>query len=217
MTRWIASVVLLVACLGEAHATWSFGLESQAGARRLDDRLADYRWAVGPVPVLGLDAVATHGRWSLRAGASRSGTEQATGLPGAAPEPSVSLTELSIGGGVRLVDVGPVRLDAGASIGRLHLRWDPERLDLEVDGTPVNVAFEPIDRWTRAVDLTLAWAPRPSLHLGLRGRALRFDLDTAHRAGDAIVERTESFDGYDLTLFVRALPWRTTTSPESRP
>lgn len=206
---------LLVACAVDAHAAWSFGVSTELGARQLDDHLADYRWDAGPVPVFGLSGVAAHGRWSLQAGVVRSGTEQATGLPGIDTVPTVGLTSFGLRGGATLFHAGPFHADAGVGLHRMHLAWDPDRLDVDVDGTRVVVDFEAIDRWATSLDLGFAWDVTASAAIGLRARAERFSLETAHRRGDAIVEETETFVGYDATLFVRLMPWRTTSNAET--
>lgn len=210
----LATALVLIAT--NTAAEWNFGAATEVGARQLDEHLADYRWDAGPVPVFGLDAVARNGRWVLRAGVSRSGTDQSTGLPGVATVPSVALTEIALHGAATVFAFGDFDVDIGAGIGRVYLAWDPERLEADVEGTSIVVDFEPLDRWVTSTDLSLGWNATSSVRLGLRGRASRFSLETAHRRGDAIVEDTESFVSIDATVFVRFLARPSSSPAESQ-
>lgn len=213
--KWTVAFLIAMAAV-PAHADWSFGVGSEAGARHLDTHLADYRWDTGPLSVYGLDAVARNGRWSLRAGLTLSGTEQATGLPGVTTVPAVGLTEFALHGAATVLTIGSLGVDVGLGIGRLHLDWDPGRLEVDVDGTPVVVDFDAIERWNTALALDLGWDLSSTLRAGVRARASRFTLETAHRRGDSIVEDTESFVSLDATVFVRFLAHTPSTNAENR-
>lgn len=211
-----AAPLVLVAwatLVSAAHADWSVGIEPRTGFRVLDAHLSDFRWDVGARPFAGADLTLRNERWSLSVGASRSATEQATGL-GDVTATTVTLFEAGITLRATVLRHGPVRLELGAGGGRLRSSWAPEVLRTDVDGVPIDVRFDPVGTWTRSLDARVSVRLRPALMLGLSAVARRFELDTAHRSGSTIVESEESFRSVDIGLFVRVVGW-SSSNPET--
>lgn len=198
-------LVALLVATQDAHAEWRMGVSAYAGSRVLDERLDDYRWDVRPAPVLGLEGIARRGRAEFALAVERSSTEQALGLPGTTVAPRVDLTQVALRGRFHFFSLGPVAFSAGAGLGRMHLGWQPDALEVEVEGiaAPLQIDYAPVDTWRRELAIGAEWRLTHSLALGLVGEQSWFDLDTAHRAGDAIVDQNETFSSLDFRLHLK--------------
>jgi len=172
------------------------------GATQLDAALQDYRWQTGARPTWGVQALAGQGRWSAGLRAWQAWTTQSTGIPGETAIPEVRLASIGAVGRVRLAAVGGVELMAIASAGRLHLGWHPDRAtyDLAGVGEPVVIHYEPVDTWLWGAGMAFRRSIGRRLLAGASMEHLRFDLETAHRAGDAIAVQRETFGNWSLRL-----------------
>lgn len=200
-----ASVAVLPAHAGLRAA----GVSPYVGVRSLDTALDDYRWNVGPSRLLGAEAWFAFSRFEAALAVERSSTEQSTGLAGVTTAPRVDLTHLAVRVRARLLAWGPAQLHAGAGAGRLHLGWDPTRATYAVSGLPdpITVDYDPIDTWRTELELGARIALPGPIDLGLASTWAHFDLETAHRAGDAIVERDETFSTVDGRVFLSWSLW----------
>ena len=209
-TRALLACVLVASSVSVSSAAdeRGFGVDLGAGSQLLDARLDDYRWEVDPRPVLGAELWLRRGRLELGAGLDRSSTRQGTGLPGVVTAPRVDLTAATLRARFDLVDVGGVSVGTAAGLGGLHLGWDPDTATWSVDGsaTPIRVDYAPVDTWRIELGLRARVTLSGPVSMGVASTWSTFALDTAHRSGDAIVERRERFDAFDARLFLRWSP-----------
>jgi hypothetical protein len=197
--RTAPSILTAFAVLGAtaASAQTSVHIGPFAGTIALDSHLADYRWDTRARTVWGAAGRADAGPFGAGARIWRASTRQSTGIPGEDVAPEVKLTATELLGEARLARLAGFRLIGMGSVGRLHLGYSPDRLALDDGaGGSIEVAFDPITEWTGGVGLGL----RRTVPLGLEASIAVehgwFRLDTAHRAGDEIVEDRETFGSW---------------------
>lgn len=190
-------------------AGFAGGVSAYLGARALDASLDDYRWDVEPARALGAEAWIARSRLELALAVERSSTEQGTGLPGVSSAPRVDLTHVALRLRTRLFSLGPVRCHGGVGLGRLHLGWNPDRATYEVAGLPdpLTIEYAPVDTWRSELELGARIALPGPVDVGLASTWSRFDLETAHRDGDGIVERTDTFSTLDARVFLSWSLW----------
>lgn len=188
-----ACVALLALSGGSATAQLRYGVGVDGGSTWLDPSLSDYRWDVNGSPTFGAELRAGIQRGHLALRIWRSGTTQGTGIPGETTEPEVKLTGVELGARARVLSLWGFRSYLGGAVGRLHIGYSPDELDLTPPGSPdpVRVQFEPIDEWTLAYGLGLERDLFGVVALGLHVERLVFSLDTVHRNGGNIEERRE--------------------------
>ncbi|MGH2570898.1 MAG: hypothetical protein ACRDGR_06715 [bacterium] len=174
---------------------WSVSVAPSGGVLLLDPALENYRWDISARPLWGLAATASRGRAEAGFRVWRSGTTQATGIPGETFAPDVGLTVAEVIGGWSVARGAGIALLASASAGMLHLGWSPDRATLDPFGvgSPVEVSFDPITEWTGGVGISARRGVAGGLGLALGVERSWFRLDTTHRAGDEIVGRRETF------------------------
>lgn len=208
-----SACAIALACVATScapvRAQVAFGLAPYAGARTLDPSLDDYRWNVRPARLLGAEAWLSASRLEAAVAVERSSTEQATGIPGQDEAPRVDLTHLALRLRARVVSVGPVHLHAGAGFGRLHFAWNPERTTYEIEGlaTPLEVHYAPLDTWRSELEAGARIALPGPVDLVLASTWARFALATAHRSGEEIVERDETFSTFDARIHLSWSLW----------
>jgi hypothetical protein len=170
------------------------------GGIELDSDLQNYRWDTAPAWQSGMQATLLRGRLGAGASVWRSATTQATGLPGQATTPRVSLTGVDLVGQIRALSVRGIELWGTVHGGRLFMGYDPERLTFDPGGVggPITVAFEPISEWEYGVGTSLRGELGAHMALALQADLTSFALDTAHRRGDEIVETRERFSAWNL-------------------
>ena len=176
-----------------------------AGGLGLDEDLADYRWDTRPAAQWGGRVLAGRGAFALGLCAWRSGTTQATGLPGVTVEPSVALTTVSATALARVAAPLGCEVWLGALAGRLHAGWEPGTLVVAAGGEPVAVEFRDVDEWCTGLVFEVQRRLGRGLVASLQGERSTFALDTAHRRGDAIVAGRDRFGVWAARLQVA---WR---------
>ena len=176
-----------------------------AGVQQPDLDLADFSWDVTAQTTYGAQALVGFGRFGAGVRLWRARTTQETGLPDVA-DPTVRLTTWEIVTEGRVLRVLGTELLGTASVGRLHLGYEPDRLTVALPGAsqPLEVAFEPIDEWTVAIGATVRRRLLGSWAVGLQMDHRWFGLDTAHRSGDAVAFERHRFGNWGARL---ALSW----------
>jgi len=183
------------------QAIWlSLGL--LGGPALFDDHLADYRWSVTPRPSWGVQAMAGRGPWSTGVRLTRTGTTQLLGIPDPSSAARVNATGLEWVGQARFATVAGFELMAAASGGRLHLGYDPDRVEFTPggSGTPVTVELSPVDNWIGGAGFGARrpLAGRWTAALSIERRI--FSMETAHRDGGAIVVERERFGDWNARV-----------------
>lgn len=170
-----------------------------AGGIALDPHLEDYRWDTGPAWQSGAQTTLLRGRFGAGARVWRSGTTQATGIPGEDQAPRVTMTGVELTGQIRALSVRGIELWGSLHGGRLFLGYDPDSFTFDVGGVgPVTVAYEPITEWDYGVGAAIRGELGAHMALALQADLTSFSLDTAHRRGDEIVETRERFSTWNL-------------------
>ena len=177
------------------------------GSTLHDPRLADYQWTVTPRAQFGATARLGAGPFASGLRVSTTSTHQHIGLPDPTSSAAVRSTRIEWIGEARLSRFAGVELLAGASAGRLHLAYRPDRVQVPASGpTPaIDVELRPIDTWIGGAGLG---ARRPlvgPLSLGVSCERQYFALDTAHRNGNEIVTARETFAEWTARF---ELAWR---------
>src|SRR5262249_15206693 len=101
------------------------------GSTQLDPPMADYQWETSARPSSGAQASAGVGRWGAGLGVWRTQTTQERGTPGATLKPAVRATTAELVGQYRVVEVLGTHLSASASVGRIHLGYDPDQVSIQ--------------------------------------------------------------------------------------
>jgi hypothetical protein len=131
--------------------------------------------------------------WETRA-------RQWMGLAGAS-SPEVRASSLELVGQARIASWWNVDLLAIAGGGRLHLAWQPDRGVIQpAAGSPIEVELDPIDTWIGGAGLGLRRSLVRGLEAGLEVDHRIYQLNTAHRDGDTIEERRETFGEWGARL-----------------
>ncbi len=205
ITRAITLALLLTslpiagAGAGTPPATW-LGIGPYGGALFLDQHLHDYRWDVAPRAVWGLQGMLRRDRFGIGVRAWRSSTTQGTGLLGESEAPEVSLTGFELVAEPRLASCWGTHLFGLASGGIVHIGYSPDELVLDdmSGGSPITVELSPIDEWQAGVGLAVRRALPGRTTLGLAVERSFFRLDTAHRAGNTVIEERETFGNWTV-------------------
>ncbi len=178
-----------------AGACFSIGL--LAGTTQFDAGLADYQWDTTPRLGWGLRALAGRGRFATGIRVWRASSTQAIGDLGTAPE--VHATSWEIVGEGRVTELLGTRLLVTGGAGRLRLGYDPDRITIQPPGpvSPIVVDLAPVGAWIGGGGLALRRAVASDWTVGIGVDARVFAIDTAHRAGGAIVVARESFGDWN--------------------
>jgi hypothetical protein len=215
--RWIAGTALLVlvstaapvpaqpgGAAAAVPARWRVSVSPTIGGVMLDGDLADYRWDTQVAVQPGLRAALHRSRFAAGVRAAWFGTSQATGIPGESTVPEVHMTEVDLVLEAWVARTHGVELWASGHGGRLHMGYDPDHLTVDLGGPsePVTVDYEPITEWCYGLGIEFRFAVARQLALGLQLEQTSFQLDTAHRSGDEIVESRERFTNWGLSLAV---------------
>ncbi len=166
------------------------------GSTQFDAGLADYQWDT--TPRLGWGVKALIGRGALATGIRvwRASSSQSIGDLG--EPPAVHATSWEWIGEGRVAEVLGTEVLVTAGAGRLHLGYDPDRITIQPPGSsPIDVELAPVGSWSGGGGLALRRhvAGRWTVGLGVDARV--WAIDTAHRAGDAIVYARESFGDWN--------------------
>ena len=169
------------------------------GAAQSDRRLADYQWDVSARSAWGLQAFAGAGRFGAGLRAWTHPARQHLELD-STTDPRVRITRLDLVARARLASRWGVALDALASVGRMHLAYTPDHVQVPSGGAPVEVALRPIDAWTLGGGLALRRPITGSWAAGLELDTATFGMDTAHRNGEDTEYRHERFQDWNARI-----------------
>jgi hypothetical protein len=178
-----------------------------AGTTQFDAGLADYQWDTRPRLGWG-PALVGRGRLATGLRVWRASSTQSIGDLG--PAPSVQATSWELVGEGRLAELWGTRVLVTASAGRLHLGYRPDRITIQPPGpvSPIVVELAPVGTWIGGGGLALRRAVTADLTMGLGVETRVFAIDTAHRAGDAIVYARESFGDWSARFEIAWLRGR---------
>jgi len=181
-----------------------------AGVVLPDPDLADYRWDVSGRASWGIQGLAGRGR--LRGGLRvwGWGGRQGTGILGDATAPRVRLLAVQATAQGRLGRLLGVGVAGMAGVGRVHLGYSPDRLQVAVPGAPgpVEVAFRPADEWIGSVGVVASRDLDRHLRVSAETERSFFSLETAHRLGDAVITGRRTFASWSLRLGLSWVLWR---------
>jgi hypothetical protein len=84
----------------------------------------------------------------------------------------------------------------------MHIGYSPDHLVLDDLGTgqPITIDLEPITEWQGGLGLGVRRALPGRTTLGIAVERSLFRLDTAHRAGNTVVEQRETFGNWTVRL-----------------
>lgn len=207
----VAAIAWALACAwspahaGEVTPATRFSIAALSGSAMPDSKLADYQWAIRPQAAWGAEALAARG--ALQAGLRlwRTQTRQSNDLPGGTLVNDVRLTSVDALLRTRLVRALGVDVMGSTSIGRLHVGWDPDRVEFDAGGTPIEVRFAPVSEWIAGAGIALARDVAPGWRAGVEFERRTFRMDTAHRNGSSIEYRRETFGDWNARF---ALAWQ---------
>jgi hypothetical protein len=176
------------------------------GVLKPDAKLADYQWDTSPQLAWGAEALAGTGRFDAGLRLLQYDTTQEMQLTGAPPSVRVRSTSLDLLGRVRVATVWGTHLAAAASMGRVHLGYDPDRLDVPLPGgSSLEVEFAPVDEWIVGGGLAVTRPLARVWDLGLEVDYRAFSMETAHQAGGTVVLERQWFGDWGARL---GLGWR---------
>lgn len=204
----IATALVISAMVRVAHAqsapdaseSWRISIAPAVGILMFDSHLADYRWDTSLSVQPGLRIGVHHSRYSAALRTSWSATDQPTGLIGESTVPRVHMTQLDLALEGRIASLARTELWGSAHGGRMFLGYEPDQMTVDAGGSPVTVAFDPIDEWCYGAGIAFRRDLARHLALGLQLDGTGFQLDTAHRSGNEIVESREGFVNWSLSL-----------------
>jgi len=197
-----ASRAVAAPVAGSARAGRWLSIGVGSGPVQWDEHLADYQWDVRPRLGWSAQAFAGVRRFALGVRLWNAGSEQSLGSGGAGASAAVNARSLELAARTGLASFHGVELLAAGSVGRLHVAWSPDHVELPAAGGPIGVDLAPIDAWVLGLGMGVQrslggpWTGR----LELDRRA--FGWDTAHRAGDSIEVGRESFRNWSARLEV---------------
>jgi hypothetical protein len=161
--------------------------------------LADYQWDTTPGAAWGAQALAGTGPWATGLRLWTAQTVQAIGSN--APAASVRRTSWEWVGQARIASWWGNEWSAGASAGRMHLSYRPDRVTIDTgSGTPIEAQLRPIDAWVWGGSAALRRSLGSRWTLGLEVDRRAFSMEAAHRNGATIEVARESFDDWSAHL-----------------
>lgn len=168
------------------------------GSTQFDAELADYQWDTTPRLGWGLSGLVGRGRFAAGLELWRTGTTQAIGDLGAAPE--VHATSLELVGEARIVGRWGTDLWVRGHGGRLRLGYQPDRITIQPPGpvSPIEVELAPVAAWIGGAGAALRRPVASRWTVGLGVDARVFAIDTAHRSGDTVVYGRRSFGDWSI-------------------
>lgn len=183
----------------------SVTLSLLGGAAIPDQGFADFQWDTRPKFSGGVQGMATLGAWGAGVRWTQSSTTQELGSASSTPEVRVGTRALELVVRRRLVGIGAQALFLGAAVGRTRLGYHPDHVQMDVSGSPVDVALSPIDAWSWSGGLgterPLGHALVGGLELGYRA----FSMETAHQSGGTVMVEKRTFGEWSTRI---ALGWR---------
>ena len=203
----VLGTMLALTCTGTiVHASsaptgwWAAG-HLFGGGVRTDPKLQRFDWTGGVRPTFGAEFAVGWNRMGFGLRVLSAQDEQQTENPLVSYSARVRTRTWELTAPVRLLDRFGFALSGAGSLGRMRLSYDPSHIEIPVlDSEPLRVDFDPIETWTYSVGATVARTVSGPIDVGLSARHRWFDLETAHRAGDAIVHRSERFGQWEAQL-----------------
>ncbi len=164
-----------------------------SGSSMPDAALANYQWHVLPRTAWGAEALA--GRGALAAGLRfwRTQTTQTSELPSGTFTSAVHLTSLEAVGRVRLARALGVDVMGATSLGRVRVAWDPDQISIDTGSGPIEATFAPVNEWIAGAGVAFSRPLVAGWSAGLDLDRRFFRMDTAHRNGNAIEYRRDTF------------------------
>jgi hypothetical protein len=207
----VAAAAISTAC-GSARGAEAPSLHAAAlaGAFVPDNTLERYRWDVRPLPLFGVETRLETRGLGVGARLWRTETTQASGMLGESRPVTVNLTSWSLLGERRVFTVAGVRVGARLCAGRIHLRYDPDRVAFEPfgSGEAIVVDYTPVDEWILGGGVAIDRPIGEKVSLGLEIEHFVFAMETAHRNGEVIDVQRESFGSWSANVRVG---WRIAT------
>ena len=171
------------------------------GSTVVDDRLRNYSWDTRPHAAWGAQVLAGRGRVALGTRVWRSRTVQVLELPAGTQSPAVRSTTLELLARTRVASPLGTQLWAGASAGRLHIDYQPDRVLVSSGpGGEVVADLLPVREWIAGAGLSLQLPLLARWSAGVDLDRQFFSLDTAHRSGAVVVDRREAFGDWSARL-----------------
>ena len=197
----VAMAGAFLVCASSARAA-TIDVGPIAGSLYLDSHLLDYRWDTSPRSLWGVSGTTKLGPFGTGVRVWRATTSQDSGIPGESIVPAVKMTVTEAIGEYRVVQLRSMRVVSSASIGRLHLGYTPDQVTFGGGGAggDIEVDFRPIDEWIMGAGLTLRHRLFGGFDAGVGVDRRWFRLDTAHRAGDDIVNERETFGNWTARI-----------------
>lgn len=181
---------------------WQVTVGGLLGATLPDASLADYQWDVAPRAAWGLCTRIGTDRASGGLRLWNAQTTQDLGAASATSSPQVNLTSWELVGRGRIARFGGIAFQAIGSFGRMRLSYQPQRVTIQPSGPggPVTVDLKPVTEWIGGGGLALQRPLSRQWEADLEVDHRVFAMDTAHRKGDAIEYRRESFGEWSARL-----------------
>jgi hypothetical protein len=206
-----AAAAMSIVC-GSARGAEAPSLHTAAlaGAFVPDNTLERYRWDVRPLPLIGVETRLETRGFGVGACLWRTETTQASGMLGESRPVTVNVTSWSLLGERRVFTLAGVRVGARLCAGRIHLRYDPDRVAFEPfgSGEAIVVDYEPVDEWILGGGVAIGRPIGEKLSLGLEIEHLVFAMETAHRNGEVIDVQRERFGNWGAHILIS---WRIAT------
>jgi hypothetical protein len=192
-------LVLPLAATPAESRPWSAGVA--VGVATTDPHLGDYQWEVQPRIAI---AGTVWRRTELAdLGVRVTGAATHQRLAGEIPDPRV--TQWSAEAVLRrpVLARGGFALHALASGGWTRFAWSPDAATFPTIGGPVTAAFPPIVEWSGGLGVAMTQETAGPWRVELELDHRIHPLDTAHRAGDAVVRDRERFGSWGARVGVQ--------------
>ena len=194
----IAALLLGSASLADAGERWgSFGVFG--GVLQWDPRLADYQWDVSPRSTWGAEALLGRGGfgggvrvWGARATQSIDATSGTTAAVQALGGEAVWRG--------RFAQAWGLEWSAVTSAGALRLGYDPDHVSIPSGGGPIEVDLEPVLAWTGSGGVGIERRSAGPWSVRMEVEHRRFEIETAHQVGGAVVTGREWFGNWSARL-----------------
>ena len=195
-------------CLAAEPARTWFGAGLLAGSTLLDSHFSDFQWDVRPRLAWGAEALAGRGPWTTGVRVWRATSTQEIGQPGS-ESPDVAVSSFELVGQRRLASLAGAELVGSGSVGGVLLGYHPDQVTITPPGsTPIVVDLAPVKEWTVGAGLALRRTVAGHWSASVSVDYQTFGLDAAHRNGNSIEMRRESFGDWSARLGLAWLSWR---------
>ncbi len=199
--RATRSALLVLAALALPGTARGVVVEAGAlgGWSRPDAAMAEFQFGTSPQAAWGGRLRSGAGPLDLGLRLWSAPHTQSLGLAGV-EDPRARITTVDLTGRVRLARLLGQSLHATASAGRLALTYDPSTLRIPTGGGDVVVTLAPVHEWVAGAGMALERRLSARWSMDLEVEHRWFGLDTAHRAGEDLVESRERFGTWDVRV-----------------